>query len=168
MKLKIKNYSGFTLLEMLVVITIFSALGILVTRSVLLTLGGGQKTENLVRVRENLNYAQGVIVRQLRNANSISDCTNSDTSSIQYVDQNGNTSSFSCVGIGKGLGYVASNSAELTDSNINVTSCSFTCVLGTAATPDSITINLQAQDASSSGVLNSQVTTTTEVSLRDY
>jgi hypothetical protein len=160
---------GLSLLEILVVVSIFAALGILITRSVLLTLGGGKKSESLIRVRENLNYSIGVIERQLRNANSITTCPNSDTSTISYVDQNGNTTTFSCrnIGVSGSVGYIASGSAKLSSDAVNITGCSFACALGVGS-PSSVTINLTAIDASAMGIENSAVTATTKVSLRNY
>jgi Tfp pilus assembly protein PilE len=165
-KLKIKNCSGISLLEILVVVSIFAVLGVLITRSVLLTLSGGRKSESLIKVRENLNYSVGIIERQLRNADSIANCPNSDTSVISYIDQNGSPASFSCVNVGT-AGYIASGSAKLSNDNISITNCTFTCVPG-LGTPSSVTINLEAKDASASGAENSTVTTSTQIFLRNY
>ena len=164
-----KLSSGLSLLEILVVVSIFAALGILITRSVLLTLGGGKKSESLIKVRENLNYSLSVIERNLRNANSITDCGNSNTSLIAYIDQNGNPAAFSCnnIGVSGSTGYIASGSARLSNDTVNVTSCSFTCSLG-GNTPSSVTINVEALDNSASGIENSTVTTSTQVFLRNY
>jgi hypothetical protein len=164
-----KYEKGISLLEILVVVSIFAVLGILITRSVLLTLGGGKKSESLIKVRENLNYSMSVIERQLRNANSITDCGNTDTSTISYLDQSGNAASFSCKNMGQAgsVGYIASGSAKLSSDTVNVTGCKFTCGLGTAS-PSSVTIDLTAIDASASGIENSSVTTKTQVFLRNY
>jgi len=160
------NSKGISLLEILVVVSIFAVLGILITRSVLLTLSGGKKSESLVRIRENLNYSVGIIERQLRNANSITACPNPNPSIISYTDINGNAATFSCVNIGT-AGYVASGAARLTGEAINVTKCSLTCATG-SGTPSSVTIDLEAKDASASGIENSTVTTKTQVFLRNY
>jgi hypothetical protein len=157
---------GISLLEILVVVSIFAVLGILITRSVLLTLSGGRKSESLIRVRENLNYSVGIIERQLRNANAVISCPVSSVSIISYTDINGNAATFSCVNIGT-AGYVASGSARLTSDTISVTNCSFTCATG-SGTPSSVTIDLEGKDASASGVENTTVTTKTQVFLRNY
>src|SRR5258706_1571075 len=167
--IKSTNNKGISLLEILVVVSIFAVLGILITRSVLLTLGGGKQSESLIKVRENLNYSMGVIERQLRNANSITDCTNTDTKQIAYLDQNGIASTFSCVNVGAAdtIGYVASGSAQLTNNNVNITSCSFVCTLG-SSTPSSVNISFEAKDATALGTENSTVTTSTQIFLRNY
>jgi len=166
---KIKLSYGISLLEILVAVSVFAVLGILITRSVLLTLGGGKKSESLIRVRENVNYSIGVIERQLRNANSIIDCTNADTSRISYTDQSGNSASFSCVDIATSgaVGYIASGSAKLTSDGVDFTDCSFICTLGDGS-PSSVTIDVEAKDALANGVDNAVVTTTSEIFLRNY
>lgn len=163
------NTSAFSLVEILVVISVFAVLGVLITRSVLLTLSGGQKSESLISVRDNLNYSVGVIERQLRNANSITDCGSATPSAILYSDQNGNPASFSCVNvkIPGAIGYIASGAAKLTDSSVNITNCSFECTQGITS-PSTVTIFLEAVDASASGIENSDVTTSTQVLLRNY
>lgn len=161
------NNKGISLLEVLIVISVFAILGVLVTRSIMLTLSGSKKSENLIRVRENLNYSIGIIERNLRNANSIPDCTNSNTLQIGYMDQDGNPSTFSCVNIGTN-GYVASGSAKLSSDSVNVTNCSFTCALSPSGSPSSVTVNLSAQDFITTGVQNSAVTASTQILLRNY
>ena len=168
-KSKFAESYGFTLVEMLVVISVFSILGILITRSILLTLGGGKKSESLINVRDNLNYSVGVMERLLRNADSIVYCSNANTSQILYKDQNGNATSFSCVNVGASgkVGYIASGSSQLSDPAVNVTNCSFVCNPGVTI-PSSVTVNLTGQDASASGVQNSSVTIQTQILLRNY
>lgn len=101
-----KMNKGLSLLEILVVITIFSVLGILVSQSVILTVRGTKKSESLVSVRENVNYAMGVIERQVRNSDKIV-CEESTETNLSYVDQEGNASDFWCV-IGGNDSYIAS------------------------------------------------------------
>lgn len=160
----IKKFTkGISLIEILVVITIFAVLGILTTRSIFLTLQGSKKSESMVRVRENLNYSMGVIERQLRNANSIVDCT---SNVINYIDQNGNPTSFSCV-----LGIdsrIASGSARLTSDAVEITNCSFTCTLGISTNPPLVNITIEGQDATAVGIQNTKVSTSTQIYLRNY
>ncbi len=100
MRLKITNILGLSLIEILVVVSIFAILGIIITRSVILTLQGSKKSESLIRVRENLDYAKSVIERQIRNADN-AECPNPDTTLLNYTDQFGNKTSFSCTNIGQ-------------------------------------------------------------------
>lgn len=162
-----KNQSGMSLLEILVVIGIFSILGIIVARSVLLTLRGSRKSESTLRVRENLDYSLGVIERQLRNADSVSPCPNPDTSQVDYIDAFGVSANFSCESIGTN-GYIASSSARLTNQEIEVTQCSFVCTNADTSNPPSVDITLVGQDANATGIESATVTTSTKIFLRTY
>ena len=159
---------GMSLLEILVVITIFAVLGIIVTRSVALSIGGSRKSESLVRVRENLNYSLAIIERQIRNANSVSQCPNVDPARIDYKDQDRNSAFFSCVNLGGSDPYVASGGARLTSDTIQITSCTFTCVAATSTNPALVTVSLTAKDTSATGLQNATVSTTTQIYLRNY
>lgn len=159
---------GISLIEILVVVAIFAILGIIITRSIFLTLQGSKKSATLVNVRENVDHAMGIIERNLRNANSISECPNSDPAVINYIDQNGKSSSFSCKDLDLSDSYIASGSARLTSNTIKLVGCSFTCVPGTSANPPSVIVNIEAQDAVVVGAQGGDVTTTTQIFLRNY
>lgn len=168
MKLTIKR--GISLIEILIVITIFAVLGILATRGILLTLRGTRKSESVGKVRENISYSLAVIERQIRNAGSVSPCPNTNPLVLNYIDANGTPTSFSCVNVGPTGGYIASGSARLTSSDISLTSCSFSCIstpTGSATLP-SVTINVTAQNSGALGVETAQVSATTTIYLRTY
>ena len=160
----INNQKGVSLLELLVVITIFSVLAILATRGVLLTLRGSRKSDSLGRVRENLDYALSIMERQLRNAD---DVTCVSATNISYETKGGTTASFSCESDASG-GYVASASARMTNEQVDVSSCSFTCDAGGSGVPPSVAISLMGEDAVLEGAEEAQVTTTTTIYLRTY
>lgn len=159
-----KKNSGLSLIEILVVITVFSILAILATRGVLLTLRGSRKSDALGRVRENVGYSIAVMERNLRNAQTI-DC--SSETQIDYTDPNSTAGYFSCENIGSG-GYVSSSSARLTNDQVNVTACTFTCAAATTGVPPSVDINITAEDANTQGAEGGQVTIQTQVNLRTY
>lgn len=161
---KLKYEKGVSLLELLVVITIFSVLAILATRGVLLTLRGSRKSDSLGRVRENVDYSLSVMERHLRNADDVS-CVSS--TNISYQTKQGATGNFSCESVGTD-GYVASSSARLTNEEIDISACSFTCDPGGSGVPPSVSISLTGQDANLEGAEAAQVTTTTTIYLRTY
>jgi prepilin-type N-terminal cleavage/methylation domain-containing protein len=167
--IKIKNEKGLSLLEILIVITIFSVLGVLITQSVILTLTGSRKSEATVRVRENLNYSLNIIERQLRNASSVVPCPNdTDTSRIDYYDQSGKASSFSCENTGTTGSFIASGSAKLTGTAVNIVECSFVCTTNTMSNPDLVEVNLTLSDGSAAGVHGANVSASTQIYLRNY
>lgn len=163
-----KQIVGMSLLEILVVVAIFAILGVITARSVFLTLQGSKKTESLVKVRENLNYALAIIERQIRNADDIPACPNPDSSLLNYTDSIGEPASFSCIDIGTDDGHIASGSARITNDRVNVTTCSFSCSIDNANNPPSVTVMLEAKDKSGTGAETSSVSVTNQIYLRNY
>lgn len=159
-----KKNSGLSLIEILVVITVFSILAILATRGVLLTLRGSRKSDALGSVRENVGYSMAVMERNLRNAQTI-DC--SSPTRIDYTDPNNTTGYFSCEDVGSG-GYISSSSARITNDQTSVTACSFSCTAATTGVPPSVDINITAEDKNAQGAEAGQITIQTRVNLRTY
>ncbi len=165
-KKKINNIKGFSLIEILIVITIFAVIGLLATRSIFLTIRGAKKSDSLVRVRENVNYSLSVIERQLRSAEGVT-CPNPSSSVLNYVSLEGTASSFSCVVSGTDR-YIASGSARLTSSDISVTGCSFACTQYDINNPPSVNITVVASDNESQSVEKGSVSIQTQIVLRNY
>lgn len=149
---------GLSLIEILMTITIFALLGLIVTSAIALSMKGTKKGESTIKVRESLDYAVSVIERQLRNAEKVEPCPNTDLQRLDYYDSAGAATFFSCVGVGGADGYVASGSARLTTADAAISACSFTCLVGTAASPPQVQIEI------SSGT----VSLTTKIDLRTY
>jgi type II secretory pathway pseudopilin PulG len=141
MKKKTKFNSGLSLLEILVAIGAFAVLGIIVTRSILFSVKGTQKGELTIKARETIDYAIAVIERQLRNAESVIPCPNPVSTTLSYYDNAGDLSEFSCNDL-NAQGYLASGSARLTNSDIDISDCSFTCIPGSASTPPQVEIDI--------------------------
>mgnify|MGYP001592803782 CR=1 FL=1 len=158
------NKKGFSLIEILVVISIFAVIGILTTRSIFITLRSSRKSDSLVRVRENVNYAMGVIERQVRTAESVN-CATVTSTNLPYITEGGAASTFSCT-LGAN-GAIASGSATLTSSDISITGCTFTCSQS-VNNPPSIKISIVAEDKKSTGIEKGSVSTQTEILLRNY
>jgi len=163
--------NGYSLMEVLMAIGVFSLLAVLVTQTLAITLRSAKKSDSDSRVRTTLDYAITVMERQLRNANSItSTCENGGTtlSQISYIDAYDVPASFSCIDdSGEDEKYVASNSARLTTPGIEILPCSFTCTSNNK-TPDTIDINLTGRELKATGVESSQVTVQSRILLRNY
>jgi len=158
-----KNFEeGTSLFEVVVVVGIFAIIGVLVTSIVFLSVAGTKRSDSLISVRQNLNYAASIMERQLRSAQSVTPC-GIGSSSVTYLDQDWVSSSFVC----NPGGWVASGSARLTSSDVQITACSFTC--DTAAnTPTVVRIDLAGKDPNIPAWTNpSLVTISTRVSLRN-
>jgi prepilin-type N-terminal cleavage/methylation domain-containing protein len=156
----INNQRGISLIEILVVIMIFAILGILISRVILVTLRGSGKSDSLVKIRENLDYSLSIIEREIRNAETIS-CPSA--TQVNYTNSRGTSASFSCQS-----SRVASGSAWLTSDEVSITACSFICTAASGHVPPSLTVSLEAKDASVTGAEAGQATATTKIFLRTY
>lgn len=156
---------GFSLLEVLVVLGVFSILAIVSTTAVLLAVRGAQKSATTSKVRENTDFTIATIERNLRNAAEIVSCSND---SLVFKDQDSNTSTFSCVDIGEPDGYVASGSARLTGNGINVINCSFVCSGSVGSTPPSVSFDITSTDKNFTGPQGSIFQASTQIYLRTY
>lgn len=119
--------TGFSLIEILVVLSIFVVIAVIANQVFFSTLRGGSKSEATTLVKQEGNYTLSVIERGLQSAQSITSvCTDpaATLSSINYLDSTGTSASFSCQ-----TGYVASGSGNLrlTTEKVTTVSCSFQC-----------------------------------------
>lgn len=169
-----ETVKGISLVEILIVITIFALLGLIVSSSLILTIHGTKKSDAAIKVRENINYSLSVIERNLRNAKSVTVCaeegdTNPDNyKSITYIDQYGVSSTFSCVNTGSDNSYIASGSAKLSSGDVNVTNCSFSCAQPEdLSKPPFVSVEISATNTGGSGVLNASVSAETRIYLRN-
>lgn len=168
-----RSLGGFSLVEMLVVTLIFSILGVVVTRSLALSIQGTRKSENLSVVKGNVEFALSTMERLLRNARSLN-CTLSSGSFLSYTDEYGNVVNFQCV-LSSGIYHIASRSASvrLTTPEVTVSNCSppapsvFTNCNSTTI-PHSIDITITGAKAGSSGAEGAQFNSRTRILLRNY
>jgi prepilin-type N-terminal cleavage/methylation domain-containing protein len=156
--------SGFTLIEMLVVMFVFSTLAVLATQSIALTLRGSRKSEAMSEVRSNVEYAMNVMERLLHNAKGF-DCSASSGSQLIYEDEYGEIAEFTCESTGE---YIASNSARLTSGSVRITNCNIFSSCQSVSAPHSIDIGITAEAVDLSGAEGAQVTSSTRILLRNY
>jgi prepilin-type N-terminal cleavage/methylation domain-containing protein len=156
---------GYSIVELLVTLTVFAIIAIISTQAVVLSLRGTRKGESLISTRENLDFAFGVMERQLRSARSITSCASDQ---LVYEDEERIVTNFSCVG--ESDGYLASGSARLTSNEVNVdcTGIIFSCPAVAPGVPPTVIISATAQDADSQGIEGSSVTASTRILLRTY
>jgi prepilin-type N-terminal cleavage/methylation domain-containing protein len=170
---KLLRLKGFSLVEMIIVIGVFSILAFVITQALVLTLRGAQKGRSIGAVRENVEYSLSIIERQLRNARSLN-CSGS-TNTLLYTDENGRLAQFSCITATPS--YIASGSAEVTPTPaprrltntsiaVNCGTPIFTC--DTTVQPHSVRISVTASDAAGAGAQGETETFSTELSLRNY
>jgi prepilin-type N-terminal cleavage/methylation domain-containing protein len=142
---------AFTLVELLVVVTIFAGLGILLINSLFAILRSNAKSELIKEIRQNGSFALDVMTKKLTGGTSPV-CSGS---SVSFTDSGGEEITFSC----DAGGYIASESAgvktALTSNQvgedkikISLTKCSFECE--TAGTKNKVTINFTLSQAGTS------------------
>lgn len=165
--------SGFSLIELLVVLFVFSILAVVVAQALTLTLRGSRKSETVTQSRENIQYAVNVMDRLLRNARDLTCPLAIDgvaRSRVDYTDEDGNAAYFACITSG-GNSYIESNSigARLTANTVTITNCNavFTCKSGTGV-PDSVDVSITAADSNAAGAEGASITASTKIFLRNY
>lgn len=79
-----KNFNGFTLVEILVVISILTVMGVILTEIFFRSVRGNAKAEMISRIKQNGQTALETIDKTLRSADGIV-CTNADSSAILFV-----------------------------------------------------------------------------------
>lgn len=159
---------GYSLIEVLVVIGIFAVLGAIAAQSIAFSLRNSRKASSVIEGRQNLQYAVSVIERRLRNAQEITSCLPTG-STLSYTDEDGKPATFSCqdVGVAGSVGAVTSNLERVTSTNVNVTSCSFNCVVNGVGIPPTVTVSLEAHDAATTGIEGATYSITTDILLRN-
>lgn len=165
-----KFLMGYSLIELLVAISIFTVIILLTTQAIVLSLRSSRKGESLITVRENIDYAFGVMERHIRSAEDIT-CS-ADERTLNYTDQWGEAASFSCLG---GInGYIASGSAALariTSDEVDI-NCNnvpiFVCNIPGGDVPPSVEIKVTGFKAGETAVEGASVSTNTRIQLRTY
>lgn len=162
-----KYKTGFTLIELLIVIIITGTLGSVVGSMLFSSLRGVNKTNQLIVVRQNGNYALLQMQNKIRNAQSLdgvsintsgSNATNDCTIPVviptptpvayKYIKVTASTGSntFVC-----DTNAITQNGALLIDTNaVALVSCSFSCTQASATNLPSIGISFQLSQAGGS------------------
>lgn len=158
---------GYSIIELLVVVSIFSVIILISTQAIVLTLRSSRKGESLITVRENVDYAFSVMERHLRSAEDIT-CTSQKT--LTYTDQWGVSGrTFSC--IGGDDGYIASSSSALTSDEVAI-NCDevpiFTCNIPGGGFPSSVEIDVVGSKTGESAIEGAELTSSTRILLRTY
>ncbi|OGM11456.1 hypothetical protein A2Z22_00195 [Candidatus Woesebacteria bacterium RBG_16_34_12] len=117
--MKKEHIIGFSLVEMLVVVSIFAILAVLASQSLIFTFRGRQKSGSIVSVRENLGHALSVIERQLYNAENVNCIANGvtykDKTVATYYDPG-----FSCIYPGSQSWHLATDTSAERGRNCNL------------------------------------------------
>lgn len=162
--------SGFSLIEMLVVMFLFALLAFIVTQSTLQTFRGTRKVDASSKVRDNLDFAASLVERNVRNAKSItSACDGASHNTLSFVSQSGINGSYVCTGGGSNR-YVTDGAtgSRVTSTDITLTACSFTCTSNGAYNPPIVDLVFSGIAANVNAADTSYATISRRVILRVY
>lgn len=164
-----KVLRAFTLIEMLVAITLFAIVGTIGTDIFLSVVRSSNKANIIAELERNGNAALAMMSTEIRNARDLDACSGS---SCTITNQDSIAVTFSRVTPSGENGYVARNNNPITDtaraSGVNITSLSF---VASASAPPVVTITLGlSQPVGAPGRIDYRASTTltTTVSLRTY
>ncbi len=130
--------TGFTLLEIMITITIMGVIGVLISQVFFTTTRVNTKTELLKDMKQNGQFAMDTMTRMIRASteiNSACPTTGIQSTSIQITNPNGQKTTFGCYyDATEGVSRIASSSAYsglsdyLTSQNVTLggTSCADT------------------------------------------
>lgn len=160
------NKNGFTLVELLAVIIIFSLISGIGAVILVTSLRTSTKTNTLTNVKQNGDYAISQMVKVIRNAQAVTDpnCTIAGAltpiptvTSISVTNPDGSSATFNCAG--NSITYATGTNPTpqpYLDTNVVVTtSCSFACSQTTVTDYPVVNISFSLNSAKSGPIENS-------------
>lgn len=135
---------GFSLIEILIVLSVFVLLVFISNQIFFSTLRGTSKTQAITAVKQNGNYAVSIIQRSLYSSRGLVSCT---ADRVNYYDADGKQTFFSCSQLGTDNAYIASDSARLTSEDVKVTVCTVLCKVSAAPQEVELNFTLERKDA---------------------
>lgn len=167
-----RNKKGFTLVELLVVTSIFIIITTTIVSILFIILRGTKKSDSIVIVRQNGEQAMAQMVRIMRFAKSLDypascDGVSKDHITVTAVDLSQTT--FTCPASFTFPNFIDLNSTKLTNSDtVMVQSCSFVCTQQVGGSPIiGISFSLSKVNLSSLPEENSTIPFRGSVTLRN-
>ena len=155
---------GFSLIEVLIVIAIFSVIALVISQTLFTTLKGAAKQEVSATIKQEGNYVIAAMERAIHNSTSITACGGQR---IDYRDADARVGAFVC---DTAAGTVASGSAVpivITGTRVSVTGCSFTC--SPAVAPyKSVDVNMTFEARDIGGALRTEEKTRVQLRTKIY
>jgi len=165
-KPKAKSYFGFTLVEVLVAVSLLGIVTATTTSLLLSSLRASQKSQALLEVKQSGDHAVKTMSRMIRNAREVRDYS---PALIRFENPDGGETEFRCE---TEQNRIASNSASLTaqEENISLEACSFSYAPGTdIGEPDSVTISFTLKKTAGGPIAyEAKMDFQTTASLRTY
>lgn len=157
---------GFTLIEMLIALAVFSMLGVMATVILVGALQGAKKAAAVALVKNEGSRVINTMTQMLKYSTSVTLCGGNSVTFQPRTDTS-NPAVFACLPPGAGPYYIASNSANLTSGNVEMTSCNISCdVPDVLAKQVNINFTLQMKNATFA-TENADTTFKTQIELRN-
>jgi prepilin-type N-terminal cleavage/methylation domain-containing protein len=148
--LKVRGCEAFSLIEVLVVISLFAIIAVITAQSLIRIIGNTSNSNSSTRARENLEYALSVMDRSIKNAKEVNVNANSCAASnrrVEYITRENITESFECTTLG-GRTSIEQNGEALISNEVNLSRCRMTCITPVGQTvPTAVEIELEGTDA---------------------
>ncbi|MEK7571380.1 MAG: prepilin-type N-terminal cleavage/methylation domain-containing protein [Patescibacteria group bacterium] len=168
-----KISSGFTLVEVLVAISIIAIIGVLIISVLTLSLRGSNKAEVSSVVKQQGNTVLTQIARKLRYAKTLDNpasCVPSTTvASLTITDVSNTQTTYACTS--GSITVLSANGVPLIDTNaVAMSNCSFVCSQQTLLDPPTVRIQflLTAKSTSQLAETQSSLPFQTSITLRNY
>lgn len=129
---------GFSLIELLIVVGVFSVLGVVVSQAIVSSVRTAKKADTSVEVRETVSFALETIERKALNATDVPSCQSADTSFL-YISGSEEDSIYECVD-----NHLRENGARITNDTTRLTKCELICSVDASGAP-TITVNLDGE-----------------------
>lgn len=158
---------GFTLIEILMTITV---LGVLFATSVALffqVFRSSGKSSSVVDVEQNAQLSMSIMDRLIKNAQSVDSGCPGSGNAITITNRDGQQTTFSVIVDADGVSRLASNSAEISTPEVEITNLTFDC-LKTEGVPEQIEISMTIAFTSTKDDINTTKTYTMKTGLRTY
>lgn len=170
MAMKTRSQSGFTILEILVSVTVIALMSIALSQIFISTLRTNTKTEYLKEVKQNGDLALESLVRMTQSAQSVTCISGRE---MDIINPDGNTTTVECALDGtilrlastsaSGTDYLTSGSVTLSGSDCAASSLSFTCI-ETTSSQTSVAMMFTLTRAGSAGNIFEQAQETFQTS----
>lgn len=167
--LKIKNNiknrnAGFTLVEMIVSVGLFSIAMMIMLGAVLTIVDVNRKSQSLTTAMNNLNFALESMTRTIKTG-LIADTQSLDGKSIIIMDQDGEQVTYEFKEVAD-LGAIYKNNVPITSSQMDIESATFEVIRGSDARQSRVLINIEGK-VSIGTKISSDFSLQTTVSQRD-
>lgn len=139
-----KRSTGFTIIEMLVVVSALALIFLISSNLFISTLLGGSKVEILKEVRQNGGYALLVIEETIKNSYDLVSC---GLNSIILKDKYGQNITFEVLNDEEGIPRIASNGGYLTSNKVRVRNFSFNCGELVSGSPTKVEVSFLIEQA---------------------